>query len=92
MKKKGKKISATKFRGKKELAYTYAYMKIAGDVNRQQSTPASYQDYKKNISTTRRTVRTTREKYIDYFVFNIVDYIYINCGFSRSGARHRALV
>jgi hypothetical protein len=30
-------------------------------------------------------------KYFDYFVFNIIDYIYVNCGLSRSGARRRAL-
>jgi hypothetical protein len=30
------------------------------------------------------------EKYFDYFVFNIVD-CGVNCGLSRSGARHRAL-
>jgi hypothetical protein len=31
------------------------------------------------------------EKYFDYFVFNIVDYICVNCGSPRSGARQRAL-
>jgi hypothetical protein len=41
---------------------------------------------KKNISTTRRTARTTRRKYFNYFVFKIV-----NCGLPRSGARHHAL-
>jgi hypothetical protein len=30
---------------------------------------------KKHISTIRRTVRTTRRKYLDYFIFKIVDYI-----------------
>jgi hypothetical protein len=37
-----------------------------------------------------RTARTTRKKYFDYFVFNIVDYN-VNCGLPRSGARHRAI-
>jgi hypothetical protein len=32
-----------------------------------------------------------KEKYLDYFVFNIVDYICFNCGLLRSGARRRAL-
>jgi hypothetical protein len=31
------------------------------------------------------------EKYFDYFVFNIIDYIRFGYGLSRSGARHRAL-
>jgi hypothetical protein len=31
------------------------------------------------------------EKYFDYFVFHIVDYICANCGSPRSGARQRAL-
>jgi hypothetical protein len=35
--------------------------------------------------------RTTRRKYFDYFVFNIIDYICVNCGLSCSGARRRAL-
>jgi hypothetical protein len=46
---------------------------------------------KKHISTIRRTVWTTQRKYFDYFVFNIVDYICVNCALPRSGARHRAL-
>jgi hypothetical protein len=29
------------------------------------------------------------EKYFDYFTFNIIDYICINCGLLRSGARHQ---
>jgi hypothetical protein len=32
------------------------------------------------------------EKYFDYFVFNIIDYIYVGCALPRSGARRRALV
>jgi hypothetical protein len=31
------------------------------------------------------------EKYFDYFIFNIVDYICVNYGFSRSGAHRRTL-
>jgi hypothetical protein len=37
--------------------------------------------------TTRRTARTTRKKYFDYFV----DYICVNYGLPRSGARRRTL-
>jgi hypothetical protein len=37
---------------------------------------------------TTRATRTTRSKYFDYFVFNIVDYD-VNCSLPRSGARHR---
>jgi hypothetical protein len=36
-------------------------------------------------------VQTTRRKYFDYFVFNIVDYISVNSGLLHSGARRRAL-
>jgi hypothetical protein len=45
----------------------------------------------KNILTTRRTARRTRRKYFDYFVFNIIDYGYVDYGLSRSEARRRAL-
>jgi hypothetical protein len=30
-----------------------------------------------------------KEKYFDYLVFNIVDYVYVDCGLLRSGAHHR---
>jgi hypothetical protein len=43
----------------------------------------------KNISTT--LLRQLEEKYFGHFVFNIVDYIYVNCGLLRSGAHRRAL-
>jgi hypothetical protein len=43
----------------------------------------------KNISST--LFGQSGEKYFDYFVFNIVDYIYVNYGLPRSGARRRAL-
>jgi hypothetical protein len=32
-----------------------------------------------------------RKKYFNYSVFNIIDYIGVNCGLLRSGARDRAL-
>jgi hypothetical protein len=35
-------------------------------------------------------LRQFRDKYFDYFVFNIFDYS-VNCGLPRSGARRRAL-
>jgi hypothetical protein len=41
-----------------------------------------------------RTARTTRRKYFDYLVFNIVDdfvFKIVDSGLSRSGARRRAL-
>jgi hypothetical protein len=41
------------------------------------------------------SVRIIREKYCNYFVFNIVDsvvdYLRVDYGLPRSGARHRAL-
>jgi hypothetical protein len=47
------------------------------------------------------SVRIIREKYCDYFVFNIVDsvcvnyisvdYLHVDYGLPRSGAHHRAL-
>jgi hypothetical protein len=49
---------------------------------------------------TSTTTRTIREKYCDYFIFNIVDFVCVNyisvdydvnCGLPRSGARRRAL-
>jgi hypothetical protein len=33
----------------------------------------------------------SKKKYFDYFVFNIVDYIRVDSGLPRSGARRRAL-
>jgi hypothetical protein len=51
-------------------------VKITQEIrNRQQFAPAMCQ----------RLLRQLKEKYFDYFVFNIVDYIYINCGLLRSG-------
>jgi hypothetical protein len=38
-----------------------------------------------------RLLRQLEEKYFDYFVFNIVDYIYINYALPRLVARHRVL-
>jgi hypothetical protein len=39
----------------------------------------------------RNCADNSEEKYFDYFVFNIIDYISVNCGLVRSGARRRAL-
>jgi hypothetical protein len=33
-----------------------------------------------------------KKKYFDYFVFNIVDYICVNCGLIRLGVHRRALM
>jgi hypothetical protein len=73
-----------KFKKEKISSYIWnTYIKSAEVYNR------------RNISTTtawRLTTRTTWRKYFDYFVFSIVDYIYVNCGLLRSGARRRALM
>jgi hypothetical protein len=46
---------------------------------------------KKYFDYSRELRRQLEEKYFDYFVFNIVDYIRVDCGLQRSGARHHAL-
>jgi hypothetical protein len=38
-----------------------------------------------------RCLDNPEQKYFDYFAFNIVDYIGVNCGLSCLGARRRAL-
>jgi hypothetical protein len=44
------------------------------------------------LTTRQAELEQPGEKYFDYFIFNMVDYIYINCGLIRLGARRRAPV